>query len=195
MIFDFGITQGGGQNVGLLLYGALTAILFIFGVDLLERYFKADKQTRGDPAYMFFFVLGSSITGYGFYMILAILNYYYFQANYFASSLATLLQLAFIMVIMTALAITSETIVFPKKRSMKLGKVQVGLLSFFAIIVVLYIMILFFIDLFDPDGYNSSLPLAFIPIVIAFLIYGLIGFIGMLILLFRRLNPQRKLKD
>jgi len=179
-----------GEGTGLFLYGLLTGFLFLFGADLLSRYYNADKQTRGDPAYMVFWVIGSCVLGYGVYMLLATLEYFFGQTG-------TLLLITRLFILTTqvgAFAIISESIIFAKVKMIKIGNINFGILGFITLIDLVYIFILGWIEYGAPGVLGGAFGLAFYPIYILMAGLGLTGFFGFLIIVFKMLSPQKEIK-
>lgn len=164
-----------------ILYGALTAILFTFGADLLGRYLKADKQQRSDAAYIFFFVIANAVIGYGVYMLFAIVNYELItdivgiEATKFVQFFITLL-------ILVALSSVCEKIIF-RRLKFRLGFI-IGLVA------ILYFLIIIVVEFINPDVFTMTY---LIPIFISFIFYGIEIFIGILVIFFRLLRPQRSI--
>src|SRR4030042_6081128 len=106
-----------------ILYGALTALLFIIGTDILGRYLKADKQQRGDAAHMTFLVMGSALIGYGCYMTTQIVGKLIITPEQTQPpDILTALLIPVVVIILSAFALTAEQFVFPRKsRIIKLG--------------------------------------------------------------------------
>jgi hypothetical protein len=154
---------------------------------LLGRYYGADKQTRGDAAYLTFFAIGAGVLGYAAYMITAIFNYFFVASDWTLS-----LQQLIVMIILTSFAVTAETFVFPKMKSIKIGSFKLGIIGLIAIFVVIYLIIMTIIDIVDVDDEWNFL--AFIPVFIAYAVFGLIGFAGFVNILFIKLSPQKEIK-
>jgi hypothetical protein len=165
-----------------ILYGALTAILFLFGAELLERYLKADKQTRGDAAYLVFFVISMTVIGYGLYMLLSIAN------NGFITDVEKTdgtfaLGLFFIIVNLTPLSTICEKVALPRK------KINISLIV--GILVITYTLVITILEFNDPSIVNSAVW--WIPTLLGLLIFSLFSLFGIIIIFFVRLRPQKEI--
>jgi hypothetical protein len=179
-----------GEGIGLFLYGLLTGFLFLFGSDLLSRYYSADKQTRGDPAYMVFWVIGSCVLGYGVYMLLATLEYFFEQKGL----LLLIVRLFILTTQVGAFAIISESIIFTKARSIKVGNIKFGVFGFTTLIDLLYIFILAWVEYGAPGAIGDAYSAVFYPVYLLMAGLGLCGFFGFLIIVFKMLSPQKEIK-
>jgi hypothetical protein len=164
-----------------ILYGALTAILFTFGADLMGRYLTADKHTRSDPAYMIFFVIANAVIGYGFYMLFAIVNYKLIT-DIEGTDATLALQYFFTLLILVALSSVCERIIF-KKLKFRLGFI-------IGVIAIIYFAVIIVIEFINPDILNRT---PWIPIFLLFIFFGIEIFFGILIIFFVRLRPQREI--
>ncbi len=174
-------------NPNLILYGALICMLVLFGTDLLLRYFKADRQTRGDPAYLIFFVIGAGVIGDSLYTIPALIDYFFTPQDYLLS-----LQAVIPMGILTAFAVMAENVIIPKKFTFNLGRIRVGALGLGGLGFIIYGAISVFKELFDSDNTWSGYPL--LPVYVALAVYGLFSFLIIIDIFFIRLRPQKEIK-
>jgi hypothetical protein len=163
-----------------ILYGILMATLFLFGAELLSRYMKADKDIRSDPAYMVFFVISMAVIGYALYMVLAIINYDLItDAKKSDGTIA--LQVLFVVFILVGLSWISEKIIFKK---LKISPTLV-----FGGISIIYSIVLTILEFSDPNIVAG--PTLYYPILALFFILGIIAFLGIIIIFFVKLRPQK----
>ena len=183
------------RELGILFFGALTFLMFILCGDLLSRYYGADKFTRGDAAYQIFYILGVAMGGYGFYMVIAITNYFYSQEAIQAlnADLLYQLQLFVAMAILAAITIKCEGLIFKKRRFLKFGQLKLGLYGSIAVLAMLYILGVMFIKAFLRTFYNEWVTWLTIPIILGFFVFGWISFLGILTV-FSKLRPQKEIR-
>ncbi len=174
-------------EVSKVFYGLLVCTLFILGSDLLTRYFKADKEVRTQPAYLTFFFIGVGIIGTGVYTIFATMDYLFSWTD-FGFSIQALIP----MVILTAFAFMTESLVIPPKKTQVPRKYHIGYLTIIGISFCLYAIILLFFHIFDGDNEWWWGP--FVPVYLGIIIYGLLTFISLITLFFYRLKARREIK-
>jgi hypothetical protein len=162
-----------------LLYGALTAIIFIFGAELLTRFMHSDPRTRTDAAHLVFLTIACSVIGYGCYMIVAIVNYG-LVTGIEKSEGRVALQFLLVLIILVPMALISERIVFRKNNAV-ISTVIGMLITNYTIILTILAFV---------DGTLDTWFL-FIPVVIAIIILGAIGLSGFIMIFFGRLGPQK----
>jgi hypothetical protein len=180
----------------LILYGVLISILFIFGIDLLNRFLKVDSKTRSQPAYQLFFVISMGTIGYAFYMIPATINYFFTQNS---SDWVFAIQQLIVMIILIPFAVTAEKNLLSywrNKQKTKKKESKFHLFTLLGAISLLYLFGVLLIEIFDTndneiiDGHN-----VFIPTWVILAIFSLFGFIGFLHILFIQFQPSKEIKE
>jgi hypothetical protein len=164
-----------------ILYGALTAVLLIFGTDLAGRYISADKRTRMDAAYLFFFIMSTAMIGYGLYMITALVNYFYNRVDWIVS-----FQKFVVILILGPFCMVSERIMSKKKR-------KVSISSILTVVTTIYLAALVFMEYFDDDNLELATTY-YIPAFVVFAFFAIFGMIGFVVVLFVKLSPQKEIK-
>lgn len=169
-----------------VLYAALSAILILFGYDLLERYLKADKRTRTDAAYIMFFIIAFALIGYGLNLIPTIVNYFYPIVDWVYA-----MQQFVLLVIVVPFAMVAEQFVIKKK-------LRISFITVLGIIISIYMMVIVIMEAANPDtidiskiGANRGL---LYPVWISYAVFGLVGFFGFLVIFFKLLSPQKEIK-
>jgi hypothetical protein len=179
------------REMAIYFYGILTIVMVILCIDLLSRYYHADKNTRNDAAYQVFYILGVSMGGYGLYMIVALGNYFYKNELFRALKADYLVQIQLLLVmgILTAISTKCEGIIFDKQRIIRFRSIQIGLITFFARLIIMYLLFIVLYKTFFYETYRGISDFLAIPVIIAIVVYAIISFFG-IISIFIRLKPQ-----
>ncbi len=181
------------KSLVLLMYGGFILLLILFGWDLLTKYVKADKKTRSDPAYMIFFIIAIAVIGYGLYTLPATINYF-FKADYesylgYKLSWLVPLQYFLILLMIVPIGYVCLLILFKKK---KIIAILAGILGAVSIV---YMFALIFIVENDPTFNVNANSGAIIPILVLFVIFGIIDFFGLVYILVVKLAPQKQVRN
>ena len=176
-----------------VLYGAFIILLLLFGWDLLERYLKADKRMRGDPAYMIFFIMGVAMLGYGVYLFPAFVNYF-LKIDLETEGLNVLwlvpLQYGLILLIIVPIGYVCLLILLKKRKKWVYG---IGILGILAII---YMFSLVVVSAKNPnmiDMLRWSSPLI-IPVLLLIGLFAIVDFLGIVYILVVQLAPQKEVR-
>jgi hypothetical protein len=167
-----------------LLYAGLSAILLLFGFDLLGRYLRADKRTRTDAAYITFLIIAMAMIGYGLNLIPTMINYFYPPRIPWVYAL----QQFVIVIIVVPFGMVAEQILFKKK-------MKVSIVTTLGIIVAVYMMIIVIVEAVDDTIISNDVRgWMFYPAWASYALFGLIGFFGFLIIMFKLLSPQKEIR-
>lgn len=192
MVFQEALDFATINQIVLCLYGGLTCLVFVFGSDLLGRYYKADKQTRGDAAHMTFFAMGLALMGYGAYMVTQIYNLYFAKP---APAWIYFLLLFIVTLILSAITFTVENFIFSRQRILKVGHFNVGIFSFLAVFGIIYLLVIGLIEMINPAAISVALgTLLLIPSYIIIGLFVIVSFLGVILILFIRLSPEKAIK-
>ncbi len=176
-----------------IIYGGFILLLILFGWDLLSRYIKADKRTRGDPAYMVFFIIAVAMIGYGLYTFPAMINYFFrkdFESAGFNLLWLVPLQYFLILLMITPIGYVCSLILFKNK------KIVAYLVGFVGFVSVIYMFVLIFIVGNNPEAVNVSISSgAMIPIAITLAIFAILDFFGLVYILVVKLAPQKDVRN
>ncbi|MCF2141991.1 MAG: hypothetical protein K9W44_18220 [Candidatus Lokiarchaeota archaeon] len=181
------------EVIVMVLYGAFILLLTLFGSDLLARYIRADKRTRGDAAYMIFFIISCAMLGYGLYLFPAFINYF-LQKDFEAQDLNLKWIPAFQYVIMLSIIVSIGYVCL--LILLKNKKVILYSISLFGILTVLYMFIWMVLCAIDPENIRYvviSSP-TMIPVILVIFGFGIIDFLGIVYILVVKLSPQREVR-
>ncbi|MHA1821487.1 MAG: hypothetical protein ACTSU2_07050 [Promethearchaeota archaeon] len=168
-----------------ILYGALLMFLLIFGFELLGRYMKADKKTRNDAAYMIFLVISIALIGYAVYLVPAIVNYFYPPRRAWTVAV----QQSMVLAILIPFGLVTEKILWRRKSKFSYFGILAGAL-------LIYCLFIFIVEIVKPDMINDTNSLQYyLPIFIGDAIFGLTGFLGIILILFYKLKPLKDIKN
>ncbi len=177
----------------MVLYGAFILLLTLFGSDLLARYIRADKRTRGDPAYMVFFIISCAMLGYGLYLFPAFLNYF-LKSDFEASqmNLAWIPPLQYIIMLSIIVSIGYVCLLILLKGK----KILLYSIGLFGILTVIYMFVWMVLCASDPANIKYviiSSP-TMIPVILVIFGFSIIDFLGIVFILVVKLSPQREVR-
>lgn len=181
------------EVIVMILYGAFIILLVLFGGDLLQRYLKADKRMRGDPAYMIFFIMAVAMLGYGVYLFPALINYFLredFVEAGFSLSWVPPLQYSFLLMIIVPIGYVCLVILFKKR------KIVAIILGILGALGILYMIALTIACSIDPENINLVLfsSPTMIPIIFLIVVFAIVDFLGIVYILVVQLAPQREVR-
>ena len=181
------------ESLVLLMYGGFILLLILFGWDLLTKYVKADKRTRGDPAYMIFFIIAIALIGYALYTFPATINYFFkedFEAQGYDLLWLVPLQYFLILLMIIPIGYVCLLILSKKNKIVLLSAAVVGTFS------IVYMFVLIFVIANDPTAVSVSISSgAMIPIAIVIVIFAIVDFFGLIYILVVKLAPQKKVRN
>jgi hypothetical protein len=173
------ITTELGMKLGIALFAALSAILFLFGSDMLARFLNADSKTRKDAVFILFLMISLGILGYAVYMILLIfIEYLGFDAAWLRT-----LRFYLIVLILGPFALIAEEIITEKKKKMAIMKIVLAIGAVFGLILVIL----------DAAGVTRPWGLDYVLYAIIG-IFALYGFAGIFIIFMKKMKPQAEIK-
>lgn len=177
-----------------ILYGAFVVFLLLFGWDLLERFIKADKKMRGDPAYMVFFIIAIAMIGYGIYTLYSLVNYFFkddfeVQGGLDLAWMAPL-QFCLILCMIAPIGYVCLLILLKKKRNIA------HIVGIFSGLIIIYMFIITLIVGLNPDSIETNMTSPFIlPALIVIGLYALMDFGGIAFILIVKLAPQKEVRN